>query len=548
MGPGGQTLAGLTPTIQFDHAYDRAGNLRSSAASIGIPGDFVADFVNHYAYDTLHRPTQITQSAQAGGNSVAPKRVDFAYDADSRLQTISRFSDLAGVQNEVESRLAYDVFNRPIGRTVDPDGTVGLGAIEQTFYLYDQGQIALEFRKTGAGAVQASDLRHRYLWGPAVDMLLADEQTAGAQAGETLWALTDHLGSVRDLVDNGGQVRLHRQFDAFGNISAEIHYNGAGQAVGAGAAGYVDTAFGFTGKYFETYTGLQQNWHRWYDPRVGRWLSEDPIGFGGGDGNVYRYVGNGSTTSLDYDGLVKTDERWWDNGATDKYNPFAYVAAFGHFVGDRVGDAASSLYCYDSGRAQRRLQEVCVHNGRDPRGHQKLDHFADNLIRNAAAGSIQFTASAGMFVTGAGGGGLAGGAGGSSDDLARAGAAKRAATVFRVQGGVLPNASKVRFVLDDAGKIAIQGDDMLFINVNQQSRALEFLAKRGEGANLCQFQIKPEFLDKLRRLAVDQRVGRQFPGRPQLVDPTRSPDQFGIPSSMFDELLENIIPGTGGGF
>jgi YD repeat-containing protein len=332
-----QTLAGLTPTIQFDHAYDRAGNLRSSAASIGIPGDFVADFVNHYAYDTLHRPTQITQSAQAGGNSVAPKRVDFAYDADSRLETISRFSDLAGVQNEVESRLAYDdrglltsidhgsvvthgytwddafrltqyansldgtvdyaydatgqltgadyagsqvdeayhydaagnrtngittlhgtnrdyatgphnqllfdglyhyaydaegnrtrrwldlaaddvlgpgdtdvteyawdhrnrlvqvtnrtsyaspsaqvvdhaydVFNRPIGRTVDPDGATGLGAIEQTFYLYDQGQIALEFRKTGDGAVQASDLRHRYLWGPAVDMLLADEQT-----------------------------------------------------------------------------------------------------------------------------------------------------------------------------------------------------------------------------------------------------------------------------------------------------------------------------------------------------------------------------------
>jgi hypothetical protein len=151
-------------------------------------------------------------------------------------------------------------------------------------------------------------------------------------------------------------------------------------------------------------------------------VSEDPIGFGGGDGNVYRYVGNGSTTSLDFDGLVKTDERWWDNGATDKYNPFAYVAAFGHSVGDRVGDAASSLYYYDSGRAQRRLQEVCVHNGRDPRGHQKLDHFADNLIRNAAAGSIQFTASAGMFVTGAGGGGLAGGAGGNSDDLARAGA------------------------------------------------------------------------------------------------------------------------------
>ena len=118
------------------------------------------------------------------------------------------------------------------------------------------------------------------------------------------------------------------------------------------------------------------------------------------------------------------------------------------------------------------------------------------------------------------------------------------ATVFRVQGGVLPNASKVRFVLDDAGQIAIRGDDMLFINVNQEARALEFLAKRGDTASLVKFQIKPEFLDKLRSTAVPQRAGRQFPNSPQLVDPRRAPDQFGIPSSMFDELLENIVPGS----
>ena len=86
---------------------------------------------------------------------------------------------------------------------------------------------------------------------------------------------------------------------------------------------------------------------------------------------------------------------------------------------------------------------------------------------------------------------------------------------------------------------------MLFINVNQETRALEFLARRGEGASLVRFELKPEFVEKLRRLAVPQRAGRQFPGRPQLIDPTRAPDQFGIPSNMFDELLENIIPGSG---
>jgi hypothetical protein len=42
-----------------------------------------------------------------------------------------------------------------------------------------------------------------------------------------------------------------------------------------------------------------------YDPTIGRWLSEDPIGFEAGDANKYRYVGNEATTYLDPDGLAK---------------------------------------------------------------------------------------------------------------------------------------------------------------------------------------------------------------------------------------------------
>ena len=63
-------------------------------------------------------------------------------------------------------------------------------------------------------------------------------------------------------------------------------------------------------------------------------------------------------------------------------------------------------------------------------------------------------------------------------------------------------------------------------------------------AELVRFQVTPEFAARLRTQAVPQRVGRQFPGRPQAVDATRAPDQFGIPSSMFDDLLNNIVPGT----
>lgn len=40
-----------------------------------------------------------------------------------------------------------------------------------------------------------------------------------------------------------------------------------------------------------------------YDPSIGRWLSEDPLGFEAGDSNLYRYVGNGPTNATDPSGL-----------------------------------------------------------------------------------------------------------------------------------------------------------------------------------------------------------------------------------------------------
>ncbi len=55
---------------------------------------------------------------------------------------------------------------------------------------------------------------------------------------------------------------------------------------------------------FDDATDLQNNLNRWYDATVGRWISEDPIGFAAGDGNFYRYVGNSPTNWIDPNGLL----------------------------------------------------------------------------------------------------------------------------------------------------------------------------------------------------------------------------------------------------
>jgi RHS repeat-associated protein len=241
-----------------------------------------------------------------GGDTVVTA---FYWDHRNRLIIVADYDQFAGTAQQAVT-FTYDAHDRLIKRLVDPDGNTGSDPNEQTFYLWEMGQVALQFDRTTTSAVDGSHLSHRYLWGPAVDQLMADEQISSltnASLNETLWALTDHLGSVRDVVDNAGSVRVHKDFDAFGNVQSETHYNASSSTVTSGQAGYVELAFGYTGKLFEAWTGLQYNNARWYDAKVGRWINHDPIGFAGGTDNLYEYVGNAPTMFTDPTGLFWGD-------------------------------------------------------------------------------------------------------------------------------------------------------------------------------------------------------------------------------------------------
>ena len=174
---------------------------------------------------------------------------------------------------------AYDAFDRRIEKSVDADGD-GLGTAEVERFLYDGDHIALVFDGEG-------NQTHRYLHGPQIDQVLAEETADG----QVQWALTDNQGTVRDVIDITGAVLNHISYDSFGQMTAETNPE-------------VDFRFGYTGREFDEESGLYYYRARYYDPAVGQFISEDPIEFAGGDDNLYGYVGNSPANYVDPTGLI----------------------------------------------------------------------------------------------------------------------------------------------------------------------------------------------------------------------------------------------------
>lgn len=216
---------------------------------------------------------------------------EYVWDHRNRLEVVMT-DDVYGGDSPQVVEYFYDYQNRLVRKVLDSngDGTTD----SSTVYINNGDQIALEFEHTGTGDAAAADLSHRYLWGQAVDQLLADETVDDGGAEDVLWALTDHLNTVRDLAAydellDATTIANHITYDAYGKKLTETN-----------AA--ADCLFAFTGRLFDEDTGLQNNLNRWYDAGVGRWLSEDPIGFEGGDGNLYRFVGNNPLDATDPSG------------------------------------------------------------------------------------------------------------------------------------------------------------------------------------------------------------------------------------------------------
>lgn len=285
-----------------NYTYDSAGNRTSKQ-------NLLSGTTENYSYDKLYQLTQVLQGANttenytydtvgnrlsaAGFNSLSynssnelltSPTTSFTYDSNGNMisKTITSTNATTSYAWDFENRLTkvtlpgtsgtisfiYDPFGRRIQKT---------SASGATIYLYDGANIVAEVNPSGA--IQAS-----YVQSAGID-----EPLAMRRGGNIAYYQADGLGSITSLTDSTAKTISTYVYKAFGSTTA---------------AEGIFNPFRYTAREQDPETGLYYYRARYYDPNIGRFISEDPFRFKVGI-DFYTYTGNNPVTFLDPLGLSK---------------------------------------------------------------------------------------------------------------------------------------------------------------------------------------------------------------------------------------------------
>ena len=272
-------------TTVFD-SYGGYWSTTDNAYVIGAGNRLLSDGTYDYTYD--YSGHMLTRIEIATGNET-----DYSWDNRGRMTSVKDYVESGSTLVQTQQvDYWYDMFDRLIGRKLTPYSGGTPETASTSRFVYDGQNMVLAFSGS-------STLTNRYLWGPAVDQILAQELvTSTSAAGETLWATTDDQGSVHDWIYAWTGVAEHLTYDSFGAVTSggatsgiEFAHDGTLRDAATGLEYHSDPSSGSPG--------------RWYDPAAKRWLSPDPAGLAP-DSNPYRYVDNSPTNFVDPSGTIET--------------------------------------------------------------------------------------------------------------------------------------------------------------------------------------------------------------------------------------------------
>jgi len=177
----------------------------------------------------------------------------------------------------------YDVHDQLIHTETYNETGPTRAVSESRTHVYERGHVVVEMHDGST----ADETMFR-LYGQNVDMPLAVDRPDAV--GNT-WTLTDHQGTVRDLVGHFTDGSLRHEEVAYTPFGAPTDLSG----LPAGVSTF------YAGRDLDPFTGLYNNRARWYDAGSGRFISEDPIP---SDTNPYRYAGNSPANATDPSGRI----------------------------------------------------------------------------------------------------------------------------------------------------------------------------------------------------------------------------------------------------
>ena len=278
-----EIVDGLNQT--YEYRYDEIGQL-TDVTKDGVK-------VGHYEYDSNGNRT----SYSGVNGSVALT----SYDAQDRLIQYGgntyQYSANGELQSKINSngttRYDYDVLGNLKAVTL-ADGTrleyvvdgAGRRVGKKVNGVFVQGFLYQDDLKPVVELDGSNNVVTRFVYGTS--SIVPDYLVKG---GVTYRIVSDHLGSVRMVVNVAtGQVVQRIDYDEFGNVLQDTN------------PGF--QPFGFAGGIWDPQTKLVRYGARDYDAEVGRWTCKDPIGFSGGDTDLFGYVGSDPINYTDPFGLA----------------------------------------------------------------------------------------------------------------------------------------------------------------------------------------------------------------------------------------------------
>jgi RHS repeat-associated protein len=265
------------------YVYDSVGNRlhgpeQIDAMSYDEANELLSLDTTQYHYDANGNRIQKIETGHRGNIKTA----SYTYDDENRLTKV----EIQKGHRITEVSFTYNPLGRRISKTVHReeirDGKVhDLPCPRTIYYVYDGSSIIMEYMKYK----HREEVTARYIHGLGIDEPLSVEK----EHNEFYYYHADGLGSIVGLTDTRGRLIQSYAYDSFGNMKP--HLSRIGQP------------YTYTAREYDPETGLYFYRARYYDSKVGRFLQRDPIGFKGGDANLYNYVRSNPTNKIDPLGL-----------------------------------------------------------------------------------------------------------------------------------------------------------------------------------------------------------------------------------------------------